>query len=172
MKLRLSVLLLLAIILLSSCELKKTSKSTPQISFPEGSIITEHQKELTIKYNSQKEEYYMDTLYVDTTIMFTPLIFDIYNNLSEIYACTSNPDSFQLIWKKDLISAYIISESSNYEQGYFKLKGTDNKIEFAFEFTPKHESKNLFLNLKAISNASDYSEHNLTIKTPVIIYKD
>lgn len=151
-----------------SCEIKDKVESTPQIAFPSGSIAFTNGEKLTLSSRiiNKEKQYYIDTLVVGDTVIFSPVVTGGYNNLIEFKISSTNYEAVKFVWDKDLIDEYML-DSSNEEEGYFYLKDNIKKFNFSFFYVVKEVDKELYMTLETISDAGEKrNKHTVLMKTP------
>jgi len=167
MKTRISLFLILTITILTGCDLNTVSNYKPEILFVQNPIVS-HGDTLNILYTDQAGVYKLDTIEVGDTVNFRIFI-NAYSNKINSFNITQSADSVTkvILPSRSSLDSVFLS-SSNYEQGKFYFKIPANTLYFPFRYIALKPSKQAFLTLSVISNATtEFAQTTIQLNTVI-----
>lgn len=173
-------LIALISIVLTACDLNRSTNNTPRILFVTSPRLNANDT-LTIHYTDEGGVIRLDTISVGDTVSFRIFLDGISNHLSSYYITQSDTSSTKILLPgKSSMDSIFISTSSDYSNGKFIFKSNVLNLYFPFKFVALKATNNAKISFSLTSDAVFDSGISLTggnnlvsfvLKTPIKIPK-
>ena len=172
MKKGLFIVMLLAAITFSSCELTGESNYTPDIFFLQNPVRN-HTDTLNRYFTDQSGVFLMDTIAVGDTVLFLLYLEGYANNLTAFYLQQSADSVSKILLPDQTSMDTLFLPTTDYGKGNFFMKGTDTALFFPFRYVALKPALNAKISVAIVSDAKftggfGSNSNSMELKTPII----